>query len=300
MLQKLLLSGMFCGLCGMALYGADQPVTPKLTAAQVVEKNVAARGGLQAWHGVQSLKETGKMAAGGNDRTNQPVDIPGARRPGNAAPMPSSPRLKEEAQLPFTLELERPRKQRLEIVFAGKTAVQVYDGTNGWKVRPYLNRVEVEPYSEDEQKLASMQAELDGPLVDYAAKGSKVELEGMEKVEDRDTYKLKVTMKDGHETHVWVDAQTFLEAKVEGEPRRLDGKVHSVEVYYRDFRAVNGLKMPFLLETHVVSLMAREQHYQPEKIVIEKIEVNPKLDASEFTKPQVTVAAAPSHPVAHP
>jgi hypothetical protein len=228
------------------------------------------------------------------------VEIPGARRPGKSMPLPSNPRLKEEAQLPFTLELERPRMLRLEILFAGKTAIQVYDGTNGWKLRPFLNRMDVEPYTEEELKLAAMQTELDGALIDYAAKGSKVELEGTEKVEDRDTYKLKVTMKDGHETHVWVDAQTFLEAKVEGQPRRMDGKIHPVEVYYRDYRAVNGLQMPFLLETRVVPLATtgaaaqREQHYQPEKIALDKIVVNPKLDASDFTKPQVTVAA--SHP----
>jgi hypothetical protein len=285
----------------MLSFGADQPGTVgKLTAAQIVDKNVAARGGLQAWRGVQSLKETGKMAAGGNDRATEPVAIPGALRPGKQMPLPSNPRLKEEAQLPFTLELERPRKLRLEIEFAGKTAIQVYDGTNGWKLRPFLNRMDVEPYTEDEQKLAAMQTDLDGPLVDYAARGSKVELEGNEKVEDRDTYKLKVTMSNGHETHVWVDTQTFLEAKVEGQPRRMDGKMHPVEVYYRDYRAVNGLQMPFVLETHVLPLAApgktaaREQHYQAEKIVLDKIAVNPKLNASDFTKPQVQVAA--SHP----
>src|SRR5438874_1032826 len=52
--------------------------------------------------------------------------------------------------------------------------------------------------------------------LDYAAKGTRVELDGMEKVEDRDTYKLKLTFKSGDVTHVWVDAKTFLEAKVEG------------------------------------------------------------------------------------
>ena len=310
MLRKFFVSGMLFGMCGLVLFAADKPAAPskaspaKLTAAQIVDKNVTARGGLQAWRGVQSLEETGKMAAGGNDRTAKPVDIPGAHRPGNATPIPSSPRLKEEAQLPFTLEVERPHKMRLELEFAGKTAVQVYDGTNGWKLRPYLNRMEVEPYTGEELKSAALQTDLDGALIDYAAKGSKVELEGTEKVEDNDTYKLKVTMSNGRESHVWVDAKTFLEAKVEGQPRRMDGRVHSVEVYYRDYRTVNGLQMPFVLETQVVPLTAREMHYPPEKIAIDKIVVNPKLDASRFTKPQVQMAAsqpaathpAPSHP----
>ena len=281
----------------MALAADKGPAPAKLTAAQIVDRNVAARGGLKAWRAVQSLQETGALGAGGNERTPQPVEIPGAKRPGKALPLPSNPRLKEEAQLPFVMELERPRKLRLEIQFKGQTAVQVYDGENGWKLRPYLNRLEVEPYTDEEIKSASMQSELDGPLVDYAAKGTTVELDGPEKVEDRDTYKLKLTLKDGHVTHVWVDAQTFLETKVEGQPRRLDGKIHPVEVYYRDYRAVNGLQMPFLLETHVVPLAttgaaaAREPRYPAEKIAIDKIVVNPKLDASHFTRPQVEVAA---------
>jgi hypothetical protein len=300
MVSKALLAGLVYASVGLVAMAAEPPVEQsKLTAAQVVEHNIAARGGLPAWRGVQTLEETGTMGAGGNDRTAQAVEIPGAKRPGKSMPMPSSPRLKEEAQLPFVLELERPRKMRLELQFAGKTAIQVYDGENGWKLRPYLNRLEVEPYTEDEARLAAMQSDLDGPLVDYAAKGTTVELAGMEKVEDRDTYNLKLTLKDGRTTHVWVDAKTFLEAKVEGQPRRLDGKIHPVEVYYRDYRAVNGLQVPFVLETHVLAAEtgaagAREPHYPAEKITIAKVVVNPKLDASQFTKPQVTVAA--SHP----
>ena len=66
-------------------------------------------------------------------------------------------------------------------------------------------------------KTTAMQGDLDGPLVDYAAKGTRIELAGMEKVEGRDTYKLKLTMKNGAALHVWIDAETFPEAKIEGQ-----------------------------------------------------------------------------------
>jgi hypothetical protein len=68
-------------------------------------------------------------------------------------------------------------------------------------------------------------------LVDYAAKGTRIDLDGIEKVDGRDAYKLKLTLKNGEAMHVWIDAETFLEAKIEGTPRRLDGKYHPVEVY---------------------------------------------------------------------
>ena len=72
-----------------------------------------------------------------------------------------------------------------------------------------------------------------------------LELEGTEKVEDHDAYRLKLTMKDGHSIHVWIDAKTFLEAKIEGPPRRLDGLEHPVEIYFRDYRDRRGTEDSF-------------------------------------------------------
>ena len=115
-------------------------------------------------------------------------------------------------------------------------------------------------------------------------------------MDDRDTYKLKLTMKDGHSIHVWIDAKTFLEAKIEGMPRRLDGIEHPVEIYYRDYRQVSGLQIPFVLETKVLPVgkavpRADRIPVPVERISIEGVEVNPKLDASLFSKPQIQTAS---------
>jgi hypothetical protein len=270
--------------CVSPVAAADAPPQSNLSAAEIVDKNVAARGGLQAWRAVETLSLEGKMGAGGNQRAALSVPNPNPKQ----ATLPARPT--EEKELPFLLELKRQRKMRLELQFNGQTAVQVYDGTNGWKLRPFLNRHEVEPYSDEELKIASSQADLDGPLVDYAAKGTRVELDGVDKVENRDTYKLKLTLKNGRELHVWIDAQTFLEAKMEGAPRRLDGTDHSVELYFRDYRPVGGVQIPHVLETHVLPVAKtamgfRDPPVPVEKITIEKAVVNPKLDESLFAKP---------------
>jgi len=270
----------------------------KLSAADIVDKNVAARGGLQAWRSVHTMSLAGKLGAGGNQRATLPVPAPAAPRSSKQkfSEQMFSTRSVEEVQLPFVLELERPRKMRMELQFKGQTAIQVFDGANGWKLRPYLNRRVVEPYTPDEMKMASMQADLDGPLVDYAAKGTQIELAGMEKVEDRDTYKLKLTMKNGEAIHVWIDAQTFLEAKIEGQPRRLDGTYHPVEVYFQDYRPVDGLQIPHVLETKVLpvsktALGFKDSPVPAEKIIIDKVVVNPKLDQSHFSKPEIGAAS---------
>jgi hypothetical protein len=103
--------------------------------------------------------------------------------------------------------------------------------------------------------------------------------------------------KTGHTFHDWIDAKTFLEVKIEGQPRRLDGTEHLVEVYYRDYRTVDGLQFPFLLETRVLpvgknSLGMRDIPVPPETIVIDKVVVNPKVEEKLFSKMEIPAAVA--------
>jgi len=94
----------------------------------------------------------------------------------------------------------------------------------------YLNRWKLSRLHRRGQDCV-LAGDLDGSLVDYAAKGTKIDLDGVEKVENRDNYKVKLIWKNGDMIHVWIDAQTFLETKLKGSPR-LDGVEHPVEVYF--------------------------------------------------------------------
>ena len=255
MLRRKLLFHVVLPVCiSSAMLGvASTQALGSLTVSQIIDRNVTAKGGLQAWRAVQTMTFSGKMDAGGKTKT----------------------------QLPFVLEKKRPRKTRVELIFKNDTAVQVYDGANGWKLRPYLGRKTVEPYSPEELKASGFESELDGPLVDYAAKGNKVELEGLEKVEDHDAYKLKVTMKTGQVQHIWLDAETFLEVKLEGTPRRMDSRMRPVSIYLRDYKLVSGLKVPYVIETAV------QGNKDTHKMFIESVAVNAKLDDGLFAKPNV-------------
>jgi hypothetical protein len=266
---------------------AEPKVTaPSLTAAQIVQKHEAARGGAKAWKTVQALSGSGKIDAGNAESLARARRIAagagtGSRKERREIAAAGKPQeLEKQLQLPFKLAMARPNKSRLEVEFDGKTAVQVYDGANGWKVRPFLNKNEVEPFTPQEAKGEAESADLDGYLVGAQAKGTKVEAAGVEKVDGRAAYKLKVTTKAGVVRNVWVDARTFLDVKVEGTPRRMDGKLHQVFVYQRDFRAVQGVKVPFALETVV------EGYPQVHKIRFDKMAVNPKLAAATFAKPK--------------
>ena len=230
---------------------APAPDLPKLAAAQIAEKNAAARGGLAAWRAVQTMQLSGKMEAGG----------------------------KQDTWLPYTLQVKRPNKQRLAIEFEGQTSLQVYDGKNGWKLRPYLNRADPEPFSPDELRKTEQGPGFDGPLLDHQAKGSKIEVDGTEMVDGKPTYRLKLTDKLGNAHRIWIDANTFLEAKIEDAPRRFDGKMRPVGTYLSDYRDVQGLKIPYMFETRVEGV-----HFN-HKMTVEQVALNPKLDDALFGKP---------------
>jgi outer membrane lipoprotein-sorting protein len=230
-----------------------------LSVQQIVERNIAARGGLAAWHDAKTLTTTGELDAGG----------------------------KPSHTLPFVLKQKRPRKSRLEITFKDQTSVQVYDGAHGWKIRPFLNRVEVENYTPAELKSAALEQELDGPLVDYAVKGTQVALAGTDVVEGHPAYKLTLTLRGGEKRHLWIDAGSFLDLKMEGDPRKLDGHLHNVAVLFRDYKTEQGLTLPRLQETIVEGV---KQTY---KMTITRVTVNEPMDDALFQKPQPAMTATP-------
>jgi hypothetical protein len=267
---------------------AQKVALPKLTAEQIVARNLSARGGEAAWKAVHAMTLSGKLDAGRvrKDGGYIPTD-PGeaklrARVLGERILEGKyTPPEEKIIQLPFKLDLARPNRQRLEIPFQGATALQVYDGTNGWKVRPFLGRHEVEAYTRDELAIAAEDQELDGPLVDYVAKGTRVALAGTEVVDGRPAYRLSLTYKNGAVRSLWIDGQNFLEVKIEGAPRKRDGHPRQIVTYLRDYHNVEGLMIPFLRVTEVQG----ETHV--ERIQIEKVVLNPSLVATNFSKPEL-------------
>lgn len=253
----------FC-LLSVAAVAATAATPANLTAEQIADKNIAARGGLAAWRAVHTMTTEGQLDAGG----------------------------KPPHQLPYVMKQKRSHKTRLEIVFKDQTSVQVYDGSQGWKVRPFLNRDDAEPMTPAETKIAAAADELDGPLVDYAAKGTRIELAGTESIEGHPAYKLRLAMKSGEERNLWIDAGSFLEVKMDGEPRKLDAKPHNVAIYFRDYRPEHGLNIPHRQDTVVEGVK------EPYKMTVTKVTVNEAMDDALFEKPRtaaVVGAAAKQH-----
>ena len=128
-------------------------------------------------------------------------------------------------------------------------------------------------------KMAEEQADMDGPLMDYKAKGNTVELIGKETADGTDCYKLKVTEKDGDVTFFYLDADTGLTVKQETR-RTINGNEVEAETIVGDWKDVGGMLFPHSIDS------GQKGSPQRQKMTIEKIEVNVAIDDTRFTMPR--------------
>jgi outer membrane lipoprotein-sorting protein len=226
------------------------------TADEIINKHIQALGGKDKIKAVQTVRMTGKLVMG------------------------------QGMEAPFTRELARPNKMRVEFTIQGMTGIQAYDGQSGWSVMPFMGKTAPEKMSDDEIKLAEDQADMDGLLVDYKEKGHQVEYLGKEDVEGTPAYKLKVTKKNGDVVNVYIDADSYMQIKEAGKVK-VRGQEVEGETTFGDFKTVDGLVFPFSMEQKAQGGPGGMT------ISISKIEVNPTLDASRFAMPAAKPEAAP-------
>lgn len=235
-----------------ALFAAGPATAEDLTAGQVVERNAAARGGREAWRKIENMAWSGHVES--------------ANRTGR--------------RVPFLLEQKRPDRTRFEVMVDGQKAVRVFNGTDGWKMRlSSTGRPEVKPYTADELNFARGAPMIDGPLMDHAARGATISLAGLQDIDGRKAYALDLRLASGNSYRVWIDAETFLELRYDREFVNAQGRRAVTSVYFGDYRAVEGLKLPFTIEAGTPDGKMRD------KLVIEQVALNPRLDDRAFAKP---------------
>ena len=121
--------------------------------------------------------------------------------------------------------------------------------------------------------------------MDAKAKGNIIGFAGRDKVGSADAYKLRVTRKDGQISYYFFDVATFLLVKWTGMDS-VNGQTVTRETLFHDYRDVNGLKFAFEL------VSSSPETDVTQKIVVEKIELDPQIDESHFGKPSAPSAGA--------
>lgn len=218
------------------------------TADDIVSKYVKTIGGMDKLQAVQSVRRSGKFTGGGGFEA----------------------RVVEEKK--------RPDDIRQEFQIQGMIGVTAWDGKNGWKIEPWNGKKDAEQLGEEEKKAIIEDSDFDGPLVNYAAKGNKVEYIGIDPVQGDDTYKLKVTLKNGSVQYYYMDTDYYVPIKVETK-RIIRGEERESETFLGDYKEVNGVYFPYSMETGLKGSPFKQ------KVSFEKIEVNIPLADSRFVEP---------------
>jgi hypothetical protein len=173
---------------------------------------------------------------------------------------------------------------REEAIIQGLTQIEAYDGKIGWRVSPFGGRKDAELLSADDLRGLILDADLDGPLVDYKVKGHTAELVGHDSVEGTDCYKIKLTLKNGDIRYYFLDADSYLEIKIEDD-RTIRGTAEKSETYFGDYEKVDGIYYSFSYESGQVGNPRRVDY------TVEKIEINVPLADSLFEMPGATSPA---------
>jgi len=219
------------------------------TLDELVSKNIEAKGGADALRALQSLRLTGKLL----------VD-------------------QGQIELAYVQMKKRPGEVRTEGTLQGMTQIEAYDGKEGWKISPFQGRKDPEKMSTDDVKSLMEDAEIDGPLVDWKAKGSTVDYLGTEDVDGTPAYKVKVVRKNGDVSFVFLDPDHFLEIRVVTQ-RIKHGAQEEVETDLGDYEKTGGVFIPTSIES------GRKGDPDKQKIVIDKAEANVPVDESRFHFP---------------
>ena len=223
------------------------------TADEIVDKTVNALGGRDALGKLTSRSSTGTMT----------IATPGGEISGTVEVLTARP---NKSRTLINLDLTA--------VGAGSMVLdQRFDGTSGYALDSMRGNREITGGQLELMK----ENVFPTPLLGYKERGSKVELAGKEKVDDRDAYVLNVTPASGPASRTFIDAQSYLPIKsiVKVNLPEVGDVEQTIEV--SDYRDVDGVKVPFKVKG--------SSAVQTFTIVISDVKHNVKIDEALFAKP---------------
>ncbi len=235
-------------------------VTFSQTADELINKNIEAKGGMDKIQAIKTLRMTGKLVAVGG--------FTGATGQQNM----------------------RPNLVRETFTLQGMTLVQAYDGSTAWQIQPFRGRKDPELMGDDDMRDLLIDADFDGPLVNYKEKGNTVEYLGHDVVDGDDALRLKATLKNGDIVYYYLDPDTYLEIRKETQ-EFIRGSVRENVIDLGSYKPVAGVMYPFSIASG-----PKDDPTSWQTVTMEKIEANVPLEASDFALPASLKKEAPNKP----
>lgn len=220
------------------------------TADGLVAKNLAARGGAGKLRAVRTMVMAGTISLGGETS-------------------------------PISIKVRRPSQIREEFKVQGAEIARAFDGTTGWQSQKSGDEKKTESLGAGEGNNIREEAEnaIDGPLLDYSKKGSKLEMLGRDVIGGKPVYKLKVTTHLGTSITQFLDAATFLEVHEEIE-RTVNGTLVLIVEDVGDYREVGGIKFAHQF------ISGTAENPRASVLQIDKMELNVPVERTVFGMPK--------------
>jgi outer membrane lipoprotein-sorting protein len=236
------------GLSSIALASSQAHA---ISADELITRNVEARGGLDKIEAIHTLSMQGQLRFAGDFGS---ID------------------------LGFMQVKKAPDSLRTEASVQGLTQVQVWNGKEAWKIDPFQGRKDAERMTDDDARALADDAAIGGPLVNYQARGSKVEYLGTEDVDGTEAHKIKVTLKNGDIQTVYLDPDHFIEIRIVTQRKVRGTEVEDI-TDFGDYERVAGVYFPLSISSHTKGEGGTSQ------ITIDKAEANTVLDDALFAFP---------------
>ena len=216
---------------------------------EIIDSNIAARGGVERIKALQSFRATGIATASG----------------GRVAKV--------------VYEIKRGGLFRLEFKSQGLTSVFAHDQEGGWEVDPLEGQFEPERISpETDSPMGIGERDIESHFVNWREKEHLVELLGRETLAGGEAFKLKTTLENGTIRHDYIDVASRQIVRSDL-PRRIRGRDVVLVDTFSDFKEVDGLTFPHLIETRV------QDRPETIRITVETVELDPDLDDERFRFP---------------
>ena len=246
------------------------------TLDEVLAAHFEAIGGTEAMQSIQAVRFEGTMSMG----------------PGMEAP--------------FKMTMQRPENIRLEFTFQGMTGIQASNGETAWMVMPFMGKNDPEEMPAAMAEQLQEQADIDGPLFDWADKGHQVELMGKVNKEGTEAYKVKLTRENGKVRYHYLDTEYYMGVKQEGKTM-VQGQEMEIETDLGEYKQLclgtstlvdddnpcegDALYLPYSIESKPKGAPSGQ------KITITSVAVNP-VDIAEdyFAMPAKEASAEATEP----
>jgi hypothetical protein len=210
-----------------------------VTVNELIAKHVEARGGSGKLKAIQSLRLTGKLEVSGDF----------------------------SAEFAIIRQIRRPNRVRTDATLQGITMVRAWDGREGWAISPLYGRKDPERLSGDESKELMDIADIDGPLVDSAAKGNRIDYLGTEDIDGTEAHKLRVSAPNGDVQYLYLDPDYYLVIRIVYQ-RSVRGVRMETETDLGNYEKVNDVYFPFSIDS------GPKGGIKNRKITFEKAEAN--------------------------